>query len=120
MNGTECTRAGTVLRNWKLVDAGWWAPVVVFLCGMFSGHIWWRFKQGRPIGVVIYPRVLLSALIWFGPNLLISMFTIVMILTSVALILYEIPFRLLTLAASSVCATSPLGTIQQPRPPEGI
>ncbi len=100
------------------IDAGWWTPVVVFLCGMFSGFIWRQFKQGKTIGVVVYPMVLFAALMWFGKNMLISMNTVMFVLSSAALALYELPFRYLTAAASHIMVIHPVGILAQPDPPE--
>jgi hypothetical protein len=79
------------------IDAGWWTPVVVFLTGMFSGYVWRRFKQGTTLGVVVYPMVFFSTLMWFGTNMLINMNTIMAILISAALVLYGIPHWYLAL-----------------------
>ena len=79
------------------IDAGWWTPAVVFLTGMFSGFIWRRFKQGTTLGVVVYPVVFFSALMWFGTNMLIHMNTIMAILIAAALVLYGIPYWYLAL-----------------------
>lgn len=102
------------------IDAGWGTIAVMFLCGMFSGYIWLRFKQGKTIGVVVYPVVLFSALMWFGTNMLINMNTIMFVLTSAALALYELPFRHLTLAPRGIRVMHPLGIIDQPNPPESL
>lgn len=91
------------------IDVGWWTPAVVFLCGLFSGYIWRRFKQDKGIGVVAYPMVFITILMWFGTNMLISMNTIIFILTTIALLAYENLFKLLALATSSIRNVAPPG-----------
>ena len=88
------------------IDAGWLTPAVVFLCGVFSGYMWRCFKQSRTIGVVIYPMVFFSILMWFGTNMLISMNTVIFLLTTLALLVYESFFKLSVFATSGIRTTS--------------
>ncbi|GGH14943.1 O-antigen polymerase [Silvibacterium dinghuense] len=100
------------------IDAGWWTPAVVFFCGVFSGHMWKRFKQNKGIGVVVYPMIFFTILMWFGTNTLISMNTIIFILTTAALLAYENLFKLLALATSGIRNATPHGIANLPLPPD--
>lgn len=102
------------------IDAGWWTPAVVFLCGLFSGYMWRHFKQDKGIGVVVYPMVFFSILMWFGTNMLIGMNTIIFILTTVALLVYEGLFKLLALATYGIRDATAQGIVDLPLPPKKV
>jgi hypothetical protein len=70
-------------------DIGWFAPVFVFLEGVFCGAIWRSIKLGRPLGIVLYPWCAYSILFWFGMNSLFDNTILAFALDVVGLSIYE-------------------------------
>jgi hypothetical protein len=53
-------------------DIGWWSPVYVFAIGLLAGYLWRKLSEGKTVGLVVYPWIGYSILIWCGPNILFS------------------------------------------------
>ncbi len=49
-------------------DLGWFAPLYWVLVGVLAGCLWARFTSGRSVGLVLYPWMAFSILMWCGPN----------------------------------------------------
>jgi len=47
-------------------DIGWFTPVYIFLTGFLSGLMWLRFRQGRVIGLILYPWFAFCIIFWVG------------------------------------------------------
>jgi hypothetical protein len=49
-------------------DVGWFTPLYWGMVGVLAGFVWARFTAGRAVGLVLYPWVAFSILMWCGPN----------------------------------------------------
>jgi hypothetical protein len=49
-------------------DVGWFSVLYWFFIGLISGWVWARFTAGRSVGLVLYPWIAFSILMWCGPN----------------------------------------------------
>jgi hypothetical protein len=50
-------------------DIGWWAPAYLFIVGFLAGYLWSKLTKGTTVGLVLYPWIGYSILIWCGPNI---------------------------------------------------
>ncbi len=75
--------------GYVFAEMGWWAPVFVFLQGLFCGATWQAVKSGRVAGIVLYPWVAFCILFWFGTNYLLDNKFVVLAIDAVALLVYE-------------------------------
>jgi hypothetical protein len=82
------------------VDIGWWAIIAVFATGMFSGWVWRLFKSGNLFGILLYPMVASSILLWFAKSSLISMTSVILALTFLFLFAYMSLLKLIAFAVS--------------------
>ena len=49
-------------------DIGWWTPFYWCLIGVLAGWLWKKMCTGRTVGVVLYPWIAYSILMWCGGN----------------------------------------------------
>ena len=49
-------------------DIGWATPFYWCALGVIAGCVWAKFSDGRSVGLVLYPWVAFSILMWCGPN----------------------------------------------------
>jgi hypothetical protein len=49
-------------------DIGWAAPLYWCVIGVIAGCLWAKFSAGKSVGLVLYPWVAFSILMWCGPN----------------------------------------------------
>jgi hypothetical protein len=49
-------------------DLGWWTPVYWCLVGALAGWLWAKFCACRTVGLVLYPWISFSILMWCGGN----------------------------------------------------
>jgi hypothetical protein len=49
-------------------DIGWWTPLYWCVVGVMAGWLWAKFSSGRTVGLVLYPWVAFSILMWCGGN----------------------------------------------------
>jgi hypothetical protein len=51
-------------------DIGWWSPFYWFVIGMIAGWLWEKFSSCKTVGLVLYPWVAFSVLMWCGGNII--------------------------------------------------
>jgi len=51
-------------------DIGWFTPFYMFFYGLFCCYFWIKFKNGKALGLVVYPWVAFGIMFWVGGNLL--------------------------------------------------
>jgi len=56
--------------GYLFADLGWFAPIYVFLAGIFTGYVWSKFRKGAAMAVVCYPWIAVWILFWNGSNIL--------------------------------------------------
>jgi hypothetical protein len=49
-------------------DIGWWTPFYWCVIGVMAGWAWAKFSAGRTAGLVLYPWIAFSILMWCGGN----------------------------------------------------
>jgi hypothetical protein len=49
-------------------DIAWATPLYWCILGVIAGYLWAKFNAGRSVGLVLYPWVAFSILMWCGPN----------------------------------------------------
>jgi hypothetical protein len=49
-------------------DIGWWTPFYWCAIGVIAGWLWAKFSSCKTVGVVLYPWVAFSVLMWCGGN----------------------------------------------------
>lgn len=73
-------------------DLGWLSLPFLFVYGLLYGAAWNWIKQGRVIGIVLYPCFGFCALFWVGSNYLLDQPTEILSIVVVFLALYELVF----------------------------
>jgi hypothetical protein len=51
-------------------DIGWWTPLYWCFIGVIAGVLWDKFSACRSVGLVLYPWVAFTVLMWCGGNLI--------------------------------------------------
>jgi hypothetical protein len=51
-------------------DLGWWTPFYWGFIGIIAGYLWQKFSASRTVGLVLYPWVAFSVLMWCSGNLI--------------------------------------------------
>jgi hypothetical protein len=49
-------------------DIGWWTPLYWVVIGVIAGWLWAKFSSCKAVGLVLYPWVAFSILMWCGGN----------------------------------------------------
>ena len=49
-------------------DLGWWTPLYWCLIGALAGWLWSKFCASRTVGLVLYPWISFTILMWCGGN----------------------------------------------------
>jgi hypothetical protein len=70
-------------------DLGWFSVPFVFGYGMLYGVVWNWMKQGKTLGIVLYPGIGFCALFWFGSNYLFDSEMVFLLVTAIILAVYE-------------------------------
>jgi hypothetical protein len=71
------------------VDIGWATPVYTFFTGILAGFFWVKFKRGDTLGLAVYPFIAFWIVFWSGWNLLFEGTFEHLILTGIALAVWD-------------------------------
>jgi hypothetical protein len=74
------------------IEIGWFAPLYVFGYGLLYGFTWRRMREGRLVGILLYPYFACLILFWFGSNALFEALTAALIADAIILGVYEFLF----------------------------
>lgn len=81
------------------IELGWFAPLYVFGYGLLYGFTWRRMREGRLIGILLYPYFAHIVLFWFGTNAVFEAITAALVVDAIILGAYESLF----MSQGSVC-----------------
>jgi hypothetical protein len=71
------------------IELGWFTPLYVFGYGLLYGYTWRRMKEGRLIGILLYPYLAHIVLFWFGTNAVFEAITAALVADVIILGAYE-------------------------------
>lgn len=74
------------------IEIGWFAPIYVFAYGLLYGVTWRRMREGRLIGILLYPYFAGLILGWFGTNAVFEAITAALVADAIILSAYEFLF----------------------------
>jgi hypothetical protein len=74
------------------IEIGWFAPIYVFAYGLLYGFTWRRMREGRLIGILLYPYFAGLILGWFGTNAVFEAITAALVADAIILSAYEFLF----------------------------
>lgn len=74
------------------VELGWLAPLYVFGYGLLYGLVWRWMREGRTLGILLYPYFAYAILFWFSTNGLFDVDIVVLVITAAVLCVYEFLF----------------------------
>lgn len=74
-------------------DLGWGTPLMMMIYGVLYGFVWDRAKKGTAFGITVYPWFALSVVMWFSTNSLFDPELLMLLVTALALTLYEKTFK---------------------------
>jgi hypothetical protein len=89
-------------------DLAWATPLYWCVLGVIAGCLWAKFNAGRSVGLVLYPWVAFSILMWCGPNFIFRTNFIQYCEFAVVLTLYDRTFLRRVKAPSEVAAALPM------------
>jgi hypothetical protein len=96
-------------------DIGWWTVLYLCLVGTLAGCLWSKFNAGKTSGLILYPWLGFSVLIWFGPNILFAPNFILLCEFTVILSVYDRLFLRQAQSADGASANRPFaGPYSQP------
>ena len=75
------------------LETGWLAPVFMFGYGLLYGLIWFWMKEGRMVGVLLYPYFAYCIIFWFTGNGLFDQDIVAIFIDAVILSAYEFLIR---------------------------
>jgi hypothetical protein len=70
-------------------DLGWFTPMLLALYGLLYGGVWSSMRQGRVLGLLLYPWCGFCVLFWVGSNYLLDFTMVVFLFEAIVLSLYE-------------------------------
>lgn len=70
-------------------DLGWFSALLVSIYGMFHAIVWKWMKNGKTIGVVLYPYAAFCTLLWISNNALTDSLLIILLAVALLLTGYE-------------------------------
>lgn len=89
------------------IELGWFAPLYVFGYGLLYGFTWRQMREGRLVGILLYPYLAHIVLFWFGTNSVFEAITAALVADVIILGVYESLF---------VSQRSAFPVIRKPRP----
>jgi hypothetical protein len=89
-------------------DIGWATPLYWCALGVIAGCLWAKFSDSRSVGLVLYPWVAFSILMWCGPNFIFRTNFIQYCEFAVVLSLYDRMFLRRVPASRVTTITAPL------------